>query len=124
MQSKVKNIAYILSMAAAAATLVIGFDSMSEPYSFSGAAFILWAISPYGFLSILIKAAKSKAAEFGVILLCLIVSIFGLVLIIDAMYIHLHAQSGLIFIFAPLWQWVGLLLFSLLLLFLNKVKET
>jgi len=118
-----KRIAYILSAVAIIVTIVIGLDTMSKPYTLSAFGFILWAVSPYGLLMILIKEAKSKAARIGILVLCAIVCLLGLILIIDAMYIHLDAQSGLVYIFAPLWQWVGLLIFAVPVLLLNKVKN-
>ena len=118
-----KIIAYILAGGVATATLAIGLHSMSRPYSISALGFIVWAVSPYSLLALLIKATKSKAAIFGVLALCILTSLFGLGLIIDAMYIHLDAQGGLIFIFAPLWQWVGLFILAIPVLILNMVNN-
>ena len=118
-----KKIAYMLCGLAVITTLGIGMDTMSKPYTLTTIGFILWAISPYGLLLFVINKTKSKAAIIGGLVLSVLAVLFGLVFIIDAMYIHLDAQGGLIYIFAPLWQWVGLLVLSLPVLSLNMVKN-
>ena len=118
-----KNTAYILVSLTAIFTLIISMDTMRKPYSETTIVFILWAVSPYLISILLIKATKSRAAIIGGVVLSMIVSIFGLVLIIDAMYIHLDAVSGLQYIFVPFWQLVGLFVLMLPVLLLNKVKN-
>ena len=120
---ELKNAAYLVTALAAATTLAIGLHTMSNPYSQSALGLIVWAVSPYGLLALLVTATKSRSAKFGALVLSVLASILGLALIIDAMYIHLDAQGGLVYIFAPLWQWVGLLVLALPVLFLNRVKN-
>ncbi|WP_316367585.1 hypothetical protein [Candidatus Thiodiazotropha sp. CDECU1] len=116
-----KKVSYLICGLAVLVTIVIGIDSM-EPYSLTAIGFIVWAISPYGLLSILIKFSKSQITIPGTLILAITTSVFGLGLIIDALYIHLDAQGGLVYIIVPFWQWVTLL-FCLIPFFLLLNRE-
>ena len=54
-------------------------------------------------------------------LLAIAVSVFGMAMIVDALYVHPDAQGGLVFIVAPLWQWAGILLGGLYRLAAKKM---
>jgi asparagine N-glycosylation enzyme membrane subunit Stt3 len=114
-----KKVSYLICGLAALVTIVIGIDSM-EPYSLTAIGFMAWAISPYGLLSILIKFSKSQITIPGTLILAVAASVFGLGLIIDALYIHLDAQGGLVYIIVPFWQWVTFLLCLVPFFLLNR----
>lgn len=118
-----KRFTYILILAAAITTMVIGFKTMSSPISAGALGFIIWAVSPYLYLAAMTKAVSKKPSTIAVLVFALFVGAFGVWALIDAMFIHLDAQGGLIYIFAPLWQWVFLILFTLPLYLLNRVKN-
>ncbi len=118
-----RNISYTLALTFAIATMVIGLFTLSSPYTLAAVGFIVWAMSPYGYLTLLIKLVSSKAATIAALVIAIITSVFGLGLLIDTMFIHLDAQGGLIYIFAPLWQWVGLLILSIPVFILNKAHN-
>jgi hypothetical protein len=67
--------------------------------------FFGWACLPYGILLFLniIKAGKLKK-DIVLLLTTAIVSGFGIILIIDAFFIHIDAQGGLVFLFIPIYQ--------------------
>lgn len=120
---EMKRFTYIVIWAAAITTTVIGFKTMSSPISAGAAGIIVWAVSPYFNLVAMTKAVSTKASAIAVLVFALLVGAFGLWALIDAMFIHLDAQGGLIYLFAPLWQWVFLILVSLPFYFLNRVKN-
>jgi hypothetical protein len=119
-----KFTAYMLTIATAFATLVIVLDAMSKHYSIAATGFLFWAISPYVVLALLIKNAKSKTVMAVALLVSIGVCLFGLILLVDAMYINKDAQGGLVFVVAPFWQWIGLLVVTVPVLLLNKIKNT
>ena len=83
---------------------------MNNPLSAGSLAFIAWAVSPYLYLAAMARSVSMKKADIAALVLTLVAAAFGLWVIIDAMYVHLDAQGGLVYVFAPLWQWLFLLL--------------
>jgi len=118
-----KNITYIVIVIIVLATVVIGFKTMSKPITPGALGFIVWAISPYFYLSVLAKAVTKKVSNIAVFILALFGGGLGLWVIVDAMFIHLDAQGGLVYIFIPLWQWVLFIIATLPVYFLNRVKN-
>lgn len=66
-----------------------------------------WAVSPYIMLSTRIRKPnitfKQSIAYF---IGCLLVASYGVYCLVE-MFIHPDAQGGLIFIFLPVYQWIG-----------------
>jgi len=81
---------------------------------------LVWAISPYLFAAFLTKQSTHHAAITVITGISLILAIGGIFLLIDAMYIHLDAQSALVFVVIPMYQWIILLITALSLYFINK----
>ena len=115
-----KGFAYFLTASAVITTIAIGLYTVDDPYKLMAVAIITWSVSPYALLALLIKLSISKLAQIASLAISIMAIVFGLALIIDAMFIHLDAQGGLIYLVAPLWQWVGLLILTLPVVFLNK----
>ena len=115
-----KKTTYSIIIAAAIVTIVIGIKSMNSPVSAAAVGFICWAITPYLYLAIMTKVVSKKASILTVFILTLLMGCFGVWAFVDAMYIHADAQGGLVFVFAPLWQWVVLLLMTLPVYYLNR----
>lgn len=118
-----KKVTYFLIFAAALATAIIGAKSLSSPLTFRALGFISWAVSPYAYLALATTLVSGRASIVTVFALSLMAGSFGVWLLIDTLFMHPDAQSGLIFIFAPLWQWAFLALTALPLYFLNRVKS-
>ena len=115
-----KGFAYFLTASAVITTIAIGLYTVDDRYTLVAVAIITWSVSPYALLALLIKLSISKLAQIASLAISIMAIVFGLALIIDAMFIHLDAQGGLIYLVAPLWQWVGLLILTLPVVFLNK----
>jgi len=114
---------YIFIFLAAAVTTVIGVKSASEPIAFAAVGFIVWAVSPYIYLAVMANLVSTNTAKSGVLSLSLLAGLFGIWFIVDAMFIHPDAQGGLIFIFVPFIQWAVIVLASIPIYFLGKVKK-
>ena len=69
------------------------------------------------------KLVSKYVSNIAVLVLSLLIGGFDVWALVDAMFIHIDAQGGLIYIVAPLWQWVLLLLATLPVYFLNKVEN-
>jgi hypothetical protein len=119
-----QKLTYVLIIAAAITTLVTGVEAADFEFPLAALGFIAWSLAPYLYLMGLNKLVSAKAAIIATFVATLLISVFGLALLIDAMFIHPDAQSGLVFIFAPLWQLLFLLLITIPLYFLNRTKKT
>lgn len=114
---------YFFIFLAAATTFAIGMKTMTHPITSTAAGFIAWAVSPYAYLALMAKFVSTNAAKSAVFFFSLLAGSFGVWAIVDAMFIHLDAQGGLVYVFLPVWQWTFLVLASAPLYFLNKVKN-
>ncbi len=112
--------AYLTVTAAAIVALRIALHAAERPVSAPAAGFMFWTLSPYIGLMLLLKAARQQTAVIKISILAALIAGFGLWVYIDAMFIHLDAQSALVFAIVPLWQW-ALILISCLLNFLIKI---
>jgi len=78
-----------------------------------GFAFAVWALLPYGPLAVMaFVRRKSVGHAVTVFVGTLLIAGFGLVGYYEGFFASLDAQGGLLFIFVPIWQWVGSVLTS------------
>ncbi len=71
--------------------------------------FALWAILPYLMTFFLVKRAfKSQIHKLIVMIGALIISIGGVALYVEAVWLHPDPQGALAFIAVPLYQWIVL----------------
>ena len=72
------------------------------------ALMLLWAVSPYAGLAFGLRLLRrSRVASRVFAGSAPILAIPGLVAYVDAAFVHLDAQGGLVFVFAPLLQWAA-----------------
>lgn len=119
-----RSATYFLIFLAALATAAIGFKSLTLPITPGALGLIVWSISPYIYLVAANKLASNKSSIAAVFTSSLLMGLFGVWLLVDAMFIHLDAQSALAFVFTPLWQWAFLVLTALPLYFLNRNRSS
>ena len=81
---------------------------------------LVWAISPYLFAALMTKRSTQYAAILMATGVSVILAIGGIFLLIDAMYIHQDAQSALVFVVIPMYQWIILFITALPIYFINK----
>lgn len=103
-------------------TIAIGILNM-DAFSLGAVGLFVWAISPYLYGMLVTKLVSKRKAFVTVALLMSVIVIGGIVLLIDAMYIHTDPQSALAFVVIPLYQWALLLLATLPIYLLNKNKK-
>jgi hypothetical protein len=115
-----KRITYLLIAVAAVATLLLEVAAASWPASGAGLGFMAWGVSPYLYLAALNSWVKTPGAIKAMLIMTALAGQIGIWLVVDAMFLNPDAQSGLVFLFAPLWQWFLLLLATLPLYFSNR----
>ncbi len=117
-----KLLIYWLLTGVAIATLLIGFRSMIYPVSATALGIIGWTVTPYIYLILMLKLVTKKTPIIAVSVLAISLGVFGLWAFIKAMFFDNDAQSSLVFIVIPLWQWLILLIISLPIYFLTRTK--
>ena len=104
---------------AAVITIAVGILSM-DTFSLGAVGLLVWAVSPYLYGMLLTKLVSKRKAVVALVLVLSVIVIGGMVLLIDAMYIHTDPQSALAFVVIPVYQWALLLLATLPIYLLNK----
>ncbi len=104
-----KRISYGINLFASLVTIAVGILNM-DTFALGAIGFLIWAISPYLFAVFMTKRIIQHAAILIVTGVSFILAIGGIFLLIDAMYIHLNAQSTLVLVVIPMYQWIILLI--------------
>ena len=110
---------YLTAAAAATAVMGIGLTCADRPFSTAAAGFIIWDITPYLGLMLLLQRARRKTSIITIAILTATVAGFGVWMYVDAMLIGSDAQGALVFMVVPFWQWALILIVSLVLFFIN-----
>jgi hypothetical protein len=73
------------------------------------APFALWAFAPYALFGLAsARMARSRAASAVMLVACALLSVVTAWLLRDAFVANLDAQSGIVFVFLPIWQAIAL----------------
>ncbi len=99
--------------------ITVGILNM-DTFALGAIGFLVWAISPYLFAAFMTKQSTQYTATLIITGVSSLLAIGGIFLLIDAMYIHLDAQSALVFVVIPMYQWIILLITALPLYLINK----
>lgn len=110
---------YIIILATLLATLTIGVDVMRHP---SDMFVFCLSASPYILLVILVRVATSKVAKIGSLVLSMITCAFGLYGFIYTSYFYHDVMLSVVYGLYTLIHWAGLVILSIPVLLLNKVK--
>ncbi|GKW52880.1 hypothetical protein NCCP2140_19330 [Pseudoalteromonas sp. NCCP-2140] len=113
--------AYSLIVLAAMITLVIIIDNFDSSKSLP-IGFVLWGISPYLLMAWMVEHSKTRVTQIATFIVTIMCVLFGTVTL-GSIYFSYDAQSALVFLFAPLWQWLGLLILCIPLYFMNKLTS-
>ena len=92
------------------AASVVAFSSMLHGAgTFEWSWFYPWVIGPYGVLSLIfcLPADQSDARSTAGRVTAVLVLAFSCLLYIDAMWVSVSSTSALVFIFAPVYLFVG-----------------
>lgn len=109
---------YLFLLLCTVATVAIGIHMarpLGDNYAYQDASgygvlalMLLWAVSPYAGLAFGLRLLRrSRVASRVFAGSAPILAIPGLVAYVDAAFVHLDAQGGLVFVFAPLLQWAA-----------------
>ena len=118
-EEQIKTTSYLLAAFAAVFTIAVGILSM-DAFSPGAVGLLVWAVSPYLYGMFVTKLVSKRKAIVTFTLVLSVIVIGGIILLIDAMYIHTDPQSALAFIVIPVYQWALLLLATLPVYLLNK----
>lgn len=70
--------------------------------------FGVWAVAPYCYLLVRNRKQSESIRELLILLIgSVLITVLGLFVLYDGFFIHPDAQSGLLFIFIPVYQWIG-----------------
>jgi hypothetical protein len=75
-------------------------------------AFMVWGVSPYLYLAALNRWMKAPGPVRATLIIAVLAGLMGIWMLFDAIFLNPDAQSGLAFLFTPLWQWFLLLIAS------------
>jgi hypothetical protein len=118
----IKTISYGINMLAIIIVIVIGILNM-ESFSFEGAGILAWTISPYLLSSYIIMKASELKTLYITSILSICIAILGVWMLIYALYIQNDAQSALVFFVIPMYQWMVLLLITVMTYFIRKFTK-
>ena len=116
---EIKTTSYLLTAFAALLTIAIGILNM-DAFSLGAVGLLVWAVSPYLYGILVTKLVSKRKAIVTFTLVLSVIVIGGIILLIDAIYIHTDPQSALVFVVIPAYQWALLLLATLPVYLLNK----
>ena len=116
---EIKTTSYLLTAFAALLTIAIGILNM-DAFSLGAVGLLVWAVSPYLYGILVTKLLSKRKAIVTFTLVLSVIVIGGIILLIDAIYIHTDPQSALVFVVIPAYQWALLLLATLPVYLLNK----
>ncbi len=116
---QIKRISYSINLFASLVTITVGILNI-DTFALGAIGFLVWSISPYLFAAFITKRSTQYATILMATGISVILAIGGIFLLIDAMYIHQDAQSALVFIVIPMYQWIILLITALPIYFINK----
>ena len=113
--------AYSLTVLAIIITVLITIDNFDSSQNLP-IGFVLWGISPYLLMAWMVEHSKTRMTQIASFIVTIICVLFGIVTL-GSIYFSHDAQSALVFVFAPLWQWLGLLILCIPLYFMNKYTK-
>ena len=116
---QIKTTSYFIGILCSILTIVVGILNM-DTFTLGVIGFLVWDVSPYLYGMILTKLVTKRKAIVTSVLLIFVVATGGIFLLVDAMYIHLDAQSALAFVVIPVYQWGLLLLATIPIYLINK----
>ena len=124
MYKKFKSYAKYLALFSALVTLAICLYIFSDAYTAAAIATIVWFVSPYAYLVFLINLVATRQTTFAALAISIIICMYGLATLTDATLINPAIDASTIHSNSPLWQWAALLILTLPLTLLNKLKNT
>ena len=108
MITRVTRIVLISAAAGCLGLLSYAADLSSGQNFLWAVGFGLWVVSPFVFLLHATRRFEgNRTRDVVLLLVSLATALFAAFVYYDAFFVSMDAQSALVFIFVPLWQWVG-----------------
>ncbi len=120
MNDKLRLITLVIAVLGPLGTLAIclGVTDLGSPMSY---AFILWAVSPFAAIFAATRKPRgSTAASVVRLVATLVITAFGLSTLHHGFFVKPDPQSGLLFIFVPLYQWAAFVVAFLMAYLLDR----
>ena len=106
--TRITRIVLIAAAAACLGLLTWAADLGSTSRFFTALAFGLWVVSPFIFLlHASLRRRDNRIWQYGLLVTSLLTAGFACTVYYAAYFISPDAQSALVFVFVPLWQWLG-----------------
>ncbi len=116
----IKAKVYLFIIIFSVVTECLVFIAINSMFSLYAVGMMVWVSVPWIYVALIAALTKHKSKLIALLVAAVIAGAFGVGVIIDAFYFHIDAQSGLVFIFIPLWQLIFLVAISPLLLLFKK----
>jgi len=123
MYKRLKTYSQYLTLFSAIITLVICLYIFSGAYTAAAIATIVWFVSPYAYLAFLINLVATRQTTLAALAISIATCLYGLLSLIDAALIRSAIDTSTIHSSSPLWQWTLLLILTLPITLLNKLKN-
>jgi len=121
---KYTNIILIFSVLFTALIMLHAGDPSSADWWKGMIRFFGWACLPYGILLFFNNIYRGVFKKDLILLITtIVVTIFAVLILIDSFFIHIDAQSGLVFLFLPVYQAVAACIGGLIGLGLHQRSE-
>jgi hypothetical protein len=99
-----------LMMSIATAGLMLKAADLSAGLALFLVVMLVWCVSPYALIALALRRPwMSTEAVLAAFATTIAVSGFALYIYTVAFFVKPDAQGGLVFLFIPLWQWIGAL---------------
>lgn len=95
-------VGFLATLAILVATMEVGWANLGFAIGIS-----LWALSPYAGLWVLARRRSPPRGWMGFAFAATVLVAGSTWAYVDAMFVHTDAQSGLLFLFMPFWQWIA-----------------
>ncbi len=119
---KMKKASYLIINVSAVIVFLIFAYLANNEFTLVVLGFGAWALSPYLYLLILVKLSTNKNIKY-ILVSVLVTCILGVTLQINTTLIGVNAQGGLALLFIPVYQWVVLILTTIVLVVFKVVKN-
>ena len=100
-----------------------GSEALSISWWVAVSPWIAWIVSPYLPLVLLGRRHVNLARSATLYILTVLVAGFASQVYFDGFYTHLDAQSALLFIFVPLYQWLAILAGGIIYLVVALIRN-
>ncbi len=118
---------FILSLGVISASILFLYTSglwIGNVIELKMLAWLIWAVLPYLLLFFAVWVFKKNEVIINILFTCtLLIVLPGILGYINALFIHIDAQGGLIFIFLPLYQICLTVIFVLIAVFVFCVQK-